>query len=511
MTFIQNKRNILFIFFLYSVSNFFLLLNYDGIYWDDWVLKNQTIDTIKSIFFTNGNFMKFYIHNFLLTSFISVEVYRSIVFILYFLSGLFVYKLTSKIDVLKEYKILITLIYLVVPLNSAKIALINVPAIIFLFIFFLSFYLLSIYLVKKQNYFLRIIILFLFFLSFMQASLLIFYILPLLYIFYFIYRNNKRKKGYYKYLLKYVDFITLPILYYSLKNLFFKPYGLYADYNQIHIGVSTFKLIIKSFSTSFVDPIYYAFFASLEHLYIFLPVSMLLYIFISKLVFQKKDVKILFSLFGFGIFIFVIAVFPYAVVGKLPHLFGWESRHQLLIPLGYSFILLSLYLFTKRKYDFFSNILLSIIISMFISATYANNFKYERDWFYQLALEKNMQKSNIIRNNSTFIVNLENSNVLANHRNISFYEFGGHSKKAFGVDNKLFVENVNDIKVYFQYKEYKQYNFSHWSYKKPILLEVRFNPISTVQMYRLVYLYIIQKDDFNKEIIKYVIIRKKNV
>lgn len=43
-----------------------------------------------------------------------------------------------------------------------------------------------------------------------------------------------------------------------------------------------------------------------------------------------------------GIAAFGLAVLPYLVVGKMPALGDWDSRHQILVPLGASLMLVGL-------------------------------------------------------------------------------------------------------------------------------------------------------------------------
>jgi len=514
MNFMQHYKNFLTLFIIYFISNIFLLLNYNGIYWDDYAIYHQTYTTIKSMFAqaSGGLDMATYIHTLLLSFDNGVFLYRFLTFILYFLSAIFFYHTLRSIHFLDKNEIfLITLIYLVVPVFSARIALINFPYVLSLFLFNMAFLLLTHYMQYQRSFLYRIGILLLFAVSFMTASLLVFYGFVLLYI---LYANYIQKRNFILSLrdtiLKYIDFIALPLIFFEIKNHYFKPYGLYASYNQINIDKNTLTMLYQSFEASFVEPLSKAFYLSIDYWYIFIVLFIFLYRFINKFTFNKKSFIALILLLLFGIFIFSVAVFPYIAVGKLPQLIGWESRHQLLIPFGFSLILVSLYLLLRKLNIIIANLSISIVISMFTVATFDSYLRYEKDWFYQLALEKNMKASSLIQNNSTFIIQLINSTYLANHRNISFYEFGGHNKKVFGIDNKLFVENINDIRAYKQYQKHKQYNFAHWNLSKPLFITIEFKNMNGVDLYLILYHYITNQNNFDKTIKQYVTIRGEN-
>lgn len=51
MNFLKDeKKSLIVLFMVYPFTNIFLLLNIDGIYWDDWVLYNHSFEVIHSMF-----------------------------------------------------------------------------------------------------------------------------------------------------------------------------------------------------------------------------------------------------------------------------------------------------------------------------------------------------------------------------------------------------------------------------------------------------------------------------
>ena len=52
MSFLEsNKKVFLILFSIYFLVNIPMLLNFNGIYWDDWTLVDQSIETLNRTFF----------------------------------------------------------------------------------------------------------------------------------------------------------------------------------------------------------------------------------------------------------------------------------------------------------------------------------------------------------------------------------------------------------------------------------------------------------------------------
>src|SRR5580704_3187114 len=183
---------ILHAFILYTLANTFLLINFQGIYWDDWAIFNHKKETILSIFFQNGFFWIGYLHVFLQKIGNGVYIYRIFAFFVYFFFGIFLFYILKTIKYFDKQSIFfIVLLFLLAPVDYARIAIINIPAILSLFIFYCSFFLLARYLNSKKTIFNRLIILSLFFISFSLESLLVFYSIVLLFIFLNVYEKNE--------------------------------------------------------------------------------------------------------------------------------------------------------------------------------------------------------------------------------------------------------------------------------------------------------------------------------
>lgn len=174
---------------------------------------------------------------------------------------------------------------------------------------------------------------------------------------------------------------------------------------------------------------------------------------------------------GFGLLFFIIAVFPYIAIGKMPTLFSFGSRHMLLIPLSIALILYAAIRLIERKNTTLAHVLLVALIASCILKNMHDQTQYLKDWMYQVALEEHYKTNVRIKNNTTFLLN---SNIsLSNHRGMDFYENNGRLRKVFGDDKRFMAGSLNEIQTYANYKPYKRYNFSSWTPSTPLTVTVR--------------------------------------
>lgn len=474
------KKPIQTLFFLYLISNIFLLLNTQGIYWDDWVIYNQSFNEIKNLCnqLTGNSHLFEYIHQSLSDIGNGVAPYRITTFIVYFLAGLFLYFILLDIKTLSRTSAFyIALLFLILPVNNARIALCDLPYGLFLCVFFFAFWLLTQYINKNGPLLFRLTILLLFYLSFFVNSLLVFYAIVVFYTVYKITDGrlyltfDNFKSAAITFIRRYLDFLILPILFFYIKTHYFAPYGLYKNYNSVSADYLNilFKLL-ASLKTAFYDPLIQSFIISGRFWGLFFITFTFLYFYLRKnlpkVTTQTKQQAI--HLLQLGFVFFTLAIFPYVTVGKLPVLSNFDSRHMLLTPLGISLVLYSLILLIQRRSTTFAHLILITIITSCILKNMHDQTQYLKDWFYQIALEEHYKTNDEIKNNTTFLFK---SNIpWANNRSIQFYEHNGLLKQVFGNDKRFMGNNLRELQTYANYKQYERYNFSSWIMKPPILI-----------------------------------------
>jgi hypothetical protein len=522
----SDTKTIVMLFVIYMIANITFLINFNGIYWDDWVIIGNDYKTIERLFTEAHGYAGYFnieLHNLLLKLNNSVFYYRLLIFIMWFGMGIIVYKtLQKKPFFTKEASFIISLFFLTAPLNSAKVALVNFPANVKLFIFFYAFYLLNYYLTtEKKNLVLKTFILLMFFISFAQNSFLIFYALVLLYIFYITYSQEYTfLKNVYAFVTSKIDFILLPVVFYIIKSIYFVPSGLYSGYNKIKWAeILNINNYYETFQLSFIDPIVTS--LSLIH-----PVSIVL--FILLLLFstfftrqnnemEKKDVYVL--LIGF--LAFFLGSFAYIAVGKIPNLYNWASRLQILLPLGFSLMLYySIQILSNllNFKDIIKKFIYFILVLSFVSFHLNEQIKYNIDWMYQQSIIENFRTSETIKDNSTFIVKNELGDKLVDTRKLGFYQLNGMAELAFGNDTRLFVATEKELKKCENLSHYKHYNFSTWKSEKPIYMTLKVHPRSDFNkdfltslkyLFKLKYLEIVNKKLFARSVKRLVYIDYK--
>ena len=146
--------------------------------------------------------------------------------------------------------------------------------------------------------------------------------------------NSSEKESRYKF----IGIIVLSFLTYGLVRVFFTPYGLYEDYNQISI-LNLFKTIFLSDKFGFAS----------------YPIFIFSSIFITSLIYKNNFLKwsnlkifkekIILSPLFHSLILSIFATFPYLIVGKVTNIFAfsyWSQRHSFLLSFPIALLLIGL-------------------------------------------------------------------------------------------------------------------------------------------------------------------------
>ncbi len=432
----------------------------DAIYWDDWVLFNVDSQVILDTFSQAGSILNWlgYMHISLLS--IGPEAYRILTLLLMFFSGYLLWLILKNIPSISlEERNIITLLFLLLPLNAARVALITFPYTLCYFSFFLAWYLA----IAKKSFLTKTGSLLLFLFSFNTNSTLVFYALPFTHL---VYQNTQFNFNIKKILLfisRYALFIAAPFIYFFVKSYYFAPTGDYEGYNYVGLSGIMRGLLLG---------------------------SPLLIVFILVLFFKhrrknfsiQRDLLLLFV----GLVTTWLAVFPYVVVGYSPISFfhGWNSRHQLLMPLGISLVILS-----ASSWICYGRKIRAVVLAIFLS-TFVNlwfSLEYYLDWFKQQRVIDLISRSEEIRNARTIIFKDDTSIWNAGNRSYAFYEYNGWLKKAYGDETRFAIgfehlKFISDIYESFdsEYKPAYKSNYNAGDYtgggKPEIIVEINAKP-----------------------------------
>ena len=434
---------------IYSAAYFLLLLDTNGIYWDDWTLFRHSHKAISIQFHQMGFPQLGSLFSWLFSYKYGVFIARIFTFSLFLASGLlfyFILKRIKEINALERF--FLTAFFLVFPVNSARIATIMLTYSICYLLFFLAFYITTKY-SENKNIFLRILALILFFLSFQINSLLVFYALVIAFIFY------KEKT-----LFKYLDFLLLPIIFFAIKNIFFKPYGAYENYNQIKLNNNILEIILDTLSNS-SNTLFRDISRSLEitnfQALIILFVSFFLLLLLSR-IFSFYDKQTLSNkqcllFIAIGACALFLSIFPYIVVNKYPSFLneynnlGWNDRHLLLTPLGASFILVYAIRYLQNYFKInsrVSNLILCFLVFSFafrdfkdLLVHYRDRIKSEAIIQYVAENSQKIEKYKIVFLSDEFYPS-------PNTFKYNLYESNGWFKEVYKKENRLVCQIASE-------------------------------------------------------------------
>ncbi|RPJ07154.1 MAG: hypothetical protein EHM28_08165 [Spirochaetaceae bacterium] len=325
------------------------------------------------------------------------------------------------------------------------------------FIFFLALYM-SVF---RKNVFLRIISLLLFALSFLVQSFLFFYALTF---FLFMYgqkarllealKTKKRLRGLFFFMLDLVrgnlDYFLLPFAVWILQGLIFPQFGDNTQYNVITADniLQSPVFLVKTALKTIID-LPYAMGAYLLKADVFLlpflaGLFCILFYILKKSCIkhnsEKSGIKKNIFFLVLGVVTFILAVFPYAAVGKeIPSLFSWNNQNQLLMPLSIALIfyfsldLVFRLIGTKIKpvvYGAFFSLVFVLLANYSITSW----SEYNVNWYKQLSVVENIKANEILRDNRIFLVDdktYELNEIKQKKRRIIYYEYMGLLDSAF--------------------------------------------------------------------------------
>ena len=112
----------------------------------------------------------------------------------------------------------------------------------------------------------------------------------------------------------------------------------------------------------------------------------------------------------------------------MPQLGDWNSRHQLLVPLGASFMLFYSFKIISDRFIRSSTVkvaIISAIIALLVATSVVSYLDYQRDSYKQISLLDNIKNKEEIRNHTTFLFEDQTIQLNANTRSYRFSEYTG--------------------------------------------------------------------------------------
>jgi hypothetical protein len=332
------SRDRLVIGLLYALAWGALLLN-RGFFWDDWTLVGLSPAELTHAFSELGLPWIGYVYVALFATPLPGLVGHVIVFGAYLLSTVLFHAILCRVPGLRRMDALVAaLAFAVMPVNYARVALIDLTYALSLLAFLAATWLLLRY-VADGGRARRIGALALYAYSFTTASLLVLYVMPLLVAAAVAQASTGRPLA--TIFLRHVDFLALPVVFWLLRSVFLRPSGVYEGYNALTLsGLARVPSLMLDIPRQVVlDPLARA--AGAAGLVGLLAGAALA----GWLLWRSRAAEADGSVEGgrsvptivlalVGAVVLALGVFAYLTVGRIPTIYDWSSRHQLLVPMG---------------------------------------------------------------------------------------------------------------------------------------------------------------------------------
>jgi hypothetical protein len=421
-------RDIRITFLCYLVAHGGILLIPNAVYWDDWGLWNTTPAIVLDEFRQLGSPFNFHGHIHVAMLAAGPWAYRVLTFLLMYATGLLLYRILEiQKWIRNEDRLLIVTLFLISPFYAARIALIDFPYTVCLFLFFLGWYFIG------RN---RVASLACFVLSFCMESLLVFYLLPML-DYYFRERRSGRPSELIAWGFRKLDFMAAPFIWFAAKGRFFKPFGVHEGYNEdlgtVHLLKAPLMQVWDLLTLS--GPVCFGFIA------IIIAVTTLRRLGTDMGVLADRTLRNRYFLIG--LVALVAGVFPYWILGRVPAFSDWNSRHQILMPLGAAFLFLGfLACWEERSKAAF----LSVYAGIFLALNWGNYTSLFLDWQKQKAIVRFLKQSKDVA--AANLIVFEDTTPNAFSRIYRFYEWDGLLKLAYSGRSDKFGVNEDQLDQY---------------------------------------------------------------
>lgn len=442
---------------IYTAAHVMLLL-ISGQWWDDWCYWINGPEQLISLYSASGIPMQAYY--ILSVMWLPNWGYRIVVFVLFLLVALLFYEILRGMDIFSEDDaFFIAAVALTVPVNDARTVLNCFAYTVEIFLFMAGFLLatkINLFSGAKK-YLIRIVSLILLVGSYTMESLLVFTGIIWLYLLYDIAKNNKNEKPGRKVLLfirSYWDYLVLPFAFFVLKRIFFKPYGAYAEYNQLTKDtlITGLRLSPKSAFLTGVD---------IGHSYIaqagIIPLVLVAAAIAGYLVFKKlkakdsgnakespkKQIRKWLLILVLGLVTYFAGIFAYVVVrkGETLAVTTVDSRDVMLAGFGIAIFIVAISRLIPIKKTF-QNLLPIVFIVLGIFHFNEWYLNYQEDWYQQKVLASVIEQNDGFGEDNTIYCYYSEPSIVATTRT---YTVNGISYTVTGKMDKLYFTRIADL------------------------------------------------------------------
>jgi hypothetical protein len=463
-------------------------------FWDDWIVGYATLQNARELGLPWIGYTLTALSSVGVWSFKVVAIGATIVV------GCTTYEISGRgLRLSSRERLLLAMLVVALPLNSARTIVILDTYMWSLAVFFVAWWLLVSKSPSSPGAGREVVAAILLFASYTTASLLLFTALPLAHLCYLtIRRDVPWWEGVLRFIARYWYVFLTPIAFWLMRTLYLKPFGVYQSYNTPHFdrgvsdpltldalvlsaglvlvclvlalwllaGRSGHERVVRSLSLGALAVLTGAMGGfllvnrespSLAALVI--PVTLLLCapvliwacLFPAGLDHTRGDTSeaelgdpCVTPVLAVGLAALVLALLPYLLVGKLPSFHQWETRHQLLMPLGVGIILVATVRALSKSVSPPLARLVSLglvatltFVSLAISVTLVADYRKQAQVIKALAHEPLVAKANLV------LFSDEAPDLNYDSRMFQFYEYNGWLTKAFGDPSRLGIDQTS--------------------------------------------------------------------
>lgn len=403
---------------VFAATHGWALLSWNALYWDDWSILTANTAELHRMFKFVGFELAGTVHAWLVP--LGAGAYRIVLLMSLGVMSACVFLIARSYSLRAWQAGWITALFIVAPLNTSKIAAVNVAAVLLAAIFFLAWVLL-IRDLRKPTLWQRIIVLGLFSVAFYLPSSLAFFAMPTLSIAWHAYRSSRNWRPRFGVFFRRADFLLLPFVqFFIFRFFFFKPHASIAnEYQKFGIRSSRLQEAVDRIQTDFLLDMPWA----VRIVLIVLPVLLVLRVAKRPEAQHAKAMGCADTWMFLGLCACFFALLPYLAVGRLPVFSDWNSRYHLFLPLGFALVCWSMSqyiaVFARRTWLGIGTYALILILSAGFSVR--SYFEYADDWRKQSQLMAAMKEQTFVSasNNVVFVDFV----VYAKRRDLRYSEY----------------------------------------------------------------------------------------
>jgi hypothetical protein len=462
-------------------------------YWDDWVVNFDTLQTAREA----GVPWVGYIFAALYP--MGIGIFKVIALGATIIVGCTTYEISGRgLGLSPRERLLLAMIMVALPLNSTRMIAVLYTYAWSLALFFVAWYLLVRKKPSSAGRIRYVVATLLLFVSYTTGSLLLFTVIPIAHLAYLATRRDVPLwEGLARFAVRFWYLFLAPVVFWTARTLFFQPFGPYEGYNRLGLaggmsnpvavdalGLSATLVFVSTVlvwrllphssryarrvqrvslgtlacTTGAMGCFLLANSNSPASTALVVPVTLLLcaLILLATAIFPgdtgpasddigtepgNRDVT---PILAVGLIALVLAILPYLLVGKLPSFDQWETRHQLLMPLGVGVIIVA----TGRALSglFPLSVVRLLAVGLVTISTFASltiSLQLVADWRKQVQVIEALAREPLAQKASIVVFSDQAPELNYDGRGFQFYEYSAWLTGAFGNHSRLGIDETS--------------------------------------------------------------------